>query len=190
VTAAALAWALDNLLSRTLADADPGLIVALKGAFGGIAAALTAMVVHGALPGAARLAALMGIGAVGYGVSLQFYLRAQAIVGAARTASVFATAPFIGAFVALLLGAATLTWQLPVAAALMLAGVALHALERHAHAHTHQRIEHDHAHSHDDGHHTHRHDPMPLGQHSHPHRHDRLTHEHEHSEDLHHRHEH
>jgi drug/metabolite transporter (DMT)-like permease len=190
VAAAALAWALDNLVSRTLADADPGLIVALKGAVGGTAAALAALGIHEALPAAARVAALMGIGAVGYGVSLQFYLRAQAIVGAARTASVFAAAPFIGAFVALLLGAASPTWHLPVAAMLMLVGVALHALERHAHAHTHQPIEHEHAHRHDDGHHTHRHDPMPIGPHSHGHRHDRVTHVHEHSEDLHHRHEH
>jgi drug/metabolite transporter (DMT)-like permease len=190
VAAAALAWALDNLLSRTLADADPGSIVALKGAVGGIAAALTALIAREASPSGVRIAALMGIGAIGYGISLQFYLRAQALVGAARTASVFATAPFIGAVFALLLGAASLTWRLPVAAALMLVGVALHAFERHGHTHTHQPLEHEHAHAHDDAHHTHRHDPMPVLPHSHPHRHDRTTHDHEHSEDLHHRHAH
>ena len=190
VAAAALAWALDNLLSRALADADPGLIVALKGSFGGVAAAVAALVAGEAPPSAGRVAALLAIGAVGYGVSLRFYLRAQSLLGAARTASVFATAPFIGALVALLLGAAALTWQLPVAAVLMLGGVALHALERHAHAHTHRPVEHEHLHAHDDGHHTHRHDPMPVGPHSHPHAHGPITHEHEHSEDLHHRHPH
>jgi drug/metabolite transporter (DMT)-like permease len=190
VSAAALAWALDNLLSRTLADADPGLIVALKGGFGGSAAAVAALVVGEAMPSAGHVAALLGIGAVGYGVSLGFYLRAQTIVGAARTASVFATAPFIGAVVALLMGAAALTWQLPVAAILMLGGLALHALERHAHAHTHKPVAHEHLHAHDDGHHTHHHDPMPVGPHSHRHAHDLVTHQHEHSEDIHHRHSH
>ncbi len=190
VAAAALAWAADNLVSRTFAGADPGLVVALKGLLGGAAAALTAVVSGEALPSGARVAALLTLGAVGYGVSLNFYLRAQARVGAARTASVFATAPFVGAVVAILVGVASATWQLSVASALMVAGVALHLLETHRHRHSHEALAHAHVHTHDDGHHTHAHDPMPVGPHAHPHRHEALTHDHDHSEDLHHRHVH
>jgi drug/metabolite transporter (DMT)-like permease len=190
VAAAALAWAADNLLSRTLADADPGLVVALKGLFGGVAAAVTALLAHESLPRGDRIAALLAIGAVGYGVSLNFYLRAQARIGAARTASVFATAPFIGAVVAIVVGAASVSWQLSVASVLMVVGVALHLLETHRHRHTHEPLEHEHVHRHDDGHHTHMHVPMPVGPHSHPHRHEPVTHDHDHSEDLHHRHAH
>jgi drug/metabolite transporter (DMT)-like permease len=190
VAAAALAWAADNLVSRTLADADPGLVVALKGLLGGAAAAGTAVLTGEPLPSGERIAALLVIGAVGYGVSLNFYLRAQARVGAARTASVFATAPFVGAVVAILVGVAAPTWQLSVASVLMVAGVALHLFETHGHRHAHEALEHEHAHRHDDGHHTHTHVPMPVGAHAHPHRHEALTHEHDHSEDLHHRHVH
>ena len=123
-------------------------------------------------------------------MSLQLYLRAQSLVGAARTASVFAAGPFVGAALALAVGA---PWPGPrflVAAALMVAGVWLHLSERHAHAHTHEAIEHEHMHTHDDLHHAHAHDVPPRGPHSHVHRHEAITHAHEHGEDLHHRHRH
>ena len=48
--------------------------------------------------------ALCVVGGLGYGFSLRFYLLAQRNFGAARTGSLFAIAPFIGAFAAFLLG--------------------------------------------------------------------------------------
>jgi drug/metabolite transporter (DMT)-like permease len=190
VGAATLAWATDNLLSRALADEDPVRVVAWKGLLGSAASAVTALALAEAPPRLPVAAALVAIGAAGYGVSLQLYLRAQSRMGAARTASVFAAGPFVGAAVALLFGAPAPGPRFFVAAALMLAGVWLHASERHAHAHAHEAVEHEHLHTHDDLHHDHRHDPMPEGAHSHPHRHDAITHTHAHGEDLHHRHEH
>ena len=43
-------------------------------------------------------------GALGYGASLTLYLRAQRAIGAARTGSIFAAAPFVGAAIAWSLG--------------------------------------------------------------------------------------
>jgi drug/metabolite transporter (DMT)-like permease len=190
IAAATLAWALDNLVSRALADRDPLATVALKGAIGAALSAAVGALAGERLPSAPALAALLGAGALGYGLSLQLYLRAQALMGAARTASVFATAPFVGALVALASGAPWPGPPLAIAAALMGGGVWLHLSERHGHRHTHEAIEHEHTHTHDDGHHEHAHHPMPAGPHSHPHRHDPITHDHEHGEDLHHRHGH
>jgi drug/metabolite transporter (DMT)-like permease len=188
VAAAMLVWAVDNTVSRTFADRDPITVVACKGLLGGLLSAFVAAVAGEPRPALAQGAALVAIGAVGYGASLVLYLRAQSLIGAARTASVFAAAPFVGSAVALALGAPWPGWALALAAALMLAGVWLHASERHRHRHHHHPIRHEHLHTHDDGHHTHVHDPMPAGPHSHAHDHDAVTHEHEHSEDLHHRH--
>ena len=190
VVFACLAWALDNSLSRRLAERDPLAVVAAKGLCG---AALSLSVAYAAgwvTIGAEAALRLMMVGAVGYGLSLQLYLRAQRMVGAARTASVFAAAPFVGVAVAMLVGT---PWPGPLvalSAGLMAAGIWLHATERHQHAHAHLAIDHEHAHVHDDGHHGHRHDPMPPGAHSHPHHHDPVTHQHEHSEDVHHHHVH
>src|SRR5450432_773155 len=190
VGAATLAWALDNLLSRPLAEHSVSAVVIAKGLLGAAAALGAALATGAAFPAAAAAWPILALGAVGYGVSLQFYLRAQRAVGAARTASVFAVAPFIGVAVALAFGAPWPGPQLPIAGVLIAVGLWLHLEERHQHAHRHEALEHEHLHSHDDGHHIHRHDPMPEGPHSHPHAHDPLVHEHEHGEDLHHRHAH
>ena len=190
VAAATLAWATDSLLSRALADRDPVRVVAWKGLLGSTASAVTALALAEAPPHVETAAALVALGAFGYGVSLQLYLRAQSLVGAARTASVFAAGPFLGAAVALVAGA---SWPGPrfiVAAVLLLVGVWLHLSERHGHAHTHEAVEHEHLHSHDDLHHDHAHESLPPGPHSHAHRHDAVAHVHEHGEDLHHRHRH
>ena len=188
VAAAMLTWALDNILSRTLADRDPLSVVAGKGLLGGLLSAGVALLAREPRPPVGAALAVAGVGAVGYGVSMICYLRAQVLVGAARTASVFAVAPFVGSVVALAFGAPWPGLAHAMAAGLMLAGVWLHASERHRHRHHHHPIRHEHLHTHDDGHHTHVHDPMPAGPHSHAHEHEAITHEHEHSEDIHHRH--
>jgi drug/metabolite transporter (DMT)-like permease len=187
VVAAALAWAIDNALSRRLADRDPLAVVTGKGLIGGGAAALAGLALDQAWPTLLGAGALLTIGAFGFGVSLQLYLRAQRIMGAARTASVFAIAPFVGVGGALLLGAPWPGWTFGVAAVLIAIGVGLHTSERHAHPHLHEETEHEHLHTHDDGHHDHAHDPMPAGPHSHLHRHGGLEHSHPHGEDIHHR---
>jgi drug/metabolite transporter (DMT)-like permease len=190
VAGAALAWAMENLLSRSLADGDPLRVVRGKGLIGSAAATLAALTAGQTRLPLGPVLALVAIGGVGYGISLHLYLRAQRLVGAARTASVFAAAPFFGAVIALALGATAPGPRLAVAAALIAAGVWLHVTERHSHQHTHAMVEHEHLHTHDDGHHVHQHYSPPRGPHSHSHRHDPVEHEHEHGEDLHHRHDH
>lgn len=80
------------------------------------------------------------IGVTGYGLSLRFYLLAQRALGAARTGSVFATAPFIGAVIAFGLGERELSPWLLGGAALMVSGVVLHISERHEHKHEHETL--------------------------------------------------
>jgi len=190
IAAAAFAWGLDNMLSRPLADRDPLQVVALKGLLGGVASGVCGALMAERVPDVRATVALLALGAVGYGLSLQLFLRAQRAIGAARTASVFAVAPFVGVIAAFALGTPWPGPQLPLAVALVAAGVWLHASERHEHPHHHIATEHEHMHRHDDGHHGHQHDPMPVGPHSHPHVHDPVTHSHEHSEDIHHVHPH
>ena len=190
VLAATAAWGVDNTLSRALAERDPGQVVLGKSALGVLATATLALVAREPLPGWGATLALLAIGAAGYGLSLRLYLLAQRAFGAARTGSVFAFAPFIGALLAIALGDRSLSWGMAAGGALMLAGVVLHLAESHGHEHAHETTEHEHAHRHDDGHHDHLHDPMPAGEHSHPHRHEPERHAHPHVPDAHHAHRH
>jgi drug/metabolite transporter (DMT)-like permease len=190
VLAATAAWGMDNTLSRAVAERDPGQVVLAKASFGAVATTALALAAGEPLPGLIAALGLMAVGATGYGLSLRFYLLAQRAFGAARTGSVFAFAPFIGAALAYTLGDRSAGWGMALGGLLMLLGVAVHLAESHDHEHEHEALAHEHAHRHDDGHHDHHHDPMPEGAHSHPHRHEPMRHSHAHVPDIHHGHDH
>ncbi len=190
VLVATVAWGVDNTLSRTLAERDPGQVVLGKSILGAGATACIALIVLEPLPDWKPALALLAIGATGYGLSLRLYLLAQRSFGAARTGSVFAFAPFIGALVAIALGDRNLSWGMALGGLLMLAGVIVHLVERHSHEHTHEPLGHEHAHRHDDGHHDHTHAQLPATEHSHWHLHEPTRHTHAHVPDVHHAHTH
>ena len=176
VMLATAAWGVDNTLSKAVAERDPGQVVMLKCALGAVATTLLAFLFGEPPPALLPALGLLAVGATGYGLSLRFYLLAQRSFGAARTGSVFAFAPFVGAAFAFALGERSGSVWMLAGATLMVAGIVLHLAERHAHSHVHEPLEHEHAHTHDDGHHEHHehhgHEPalMPAGNHSHPHR--------------------
>ena len=191
VGAATLCWAADNTLTRPLADLDPSRVVRWKAALGASVSLAIALLRREAIPEATQGLALVACGAVGYGLSLRLYLLGQRRIGAGRTGSIFAAAPFVGALVAWLLGDRTATAGTLGVALLFAAGVVLHLTEKHAHGHRHASIEHEHTHTHDDGHHDdHAHAPPIVGEHSHVHTHEPRTHDHPHAPDVHHQHGH
>jgi drug/metabolite transporter (DMT)-like permease len=190
VMLATAAWGLDNTLSRTLAQRDPGQVVLAKAVLGATATSILAVGFGEPLPTLGATLGLFAVGAAGYGLSLRFYLLAQRAFGAARTGSVFAFAPFIGAALAVVLGDQSTSWLMAAGSALILSGVVLHLVESHGHEHGHDVTEHEHAHRHNDDHHDHVHVPMPTDSHSHRHRHEQLRHAHPHVPDAHHAHRH
>jgi drug/metabolite transporter (DMT)-like permease len=189
VAGASLAWAIDNNLTARLSGRDPRAVAAAKGLCGAALSLVLAAATGGAPPSARTAALGLLLGAVSYGGSLVFYLRAQRELGAARTGALFATAPFLGALLAIATGSAGGP-RTAAAAVLMAAGVALVVRSRHEHEHVHAPLDHDHLHVHDE-HHRHAHagteGPEP---HSHPHTHEPIRHAHAHASDAHHRHEH
>jgi drug/metabolite transporter (DMT)-like permease len=190
VAVATIAWGVDNTLSRGVAERDPGQVVLAKTALGASITGALALAWGEPLPALQAALALLAVGATGYGLSLRFYLLAQRRFGAARTGSVFAFAPFVGALGAFALGERSGSVFMLLGGLLMAAGIVLHLAENHAHEHRHEALDHEHAHTHDDGHHLHSHSPMPTGPHSHPHHHSPLHHAHPHAPDVHHGHSH
>jgi drug/metabolite transporter (DMT)-like permease len=190
VAAAAVCWALDNTITRGLSEEDPLEVVAAKGGIGALMTTALALLRHENMPSPIQIAGLTACGATGYGVSLRLYLTAQRQVGAARTASVFAIAPFLGGAVSWAAGDRAAGPWTGVGALGFLIGIWLHLTERHGHRHRHTEIDHEHAHRHDDGHHDHVHDPPVVGEHTHRHHHSALEHDHPHAPDLHHVHDH
>ncbi len=103
VAGACLAWAIDNNLTRKLAVADPMMIVMVKGVVAGPVALAIAATMGETFP-TPRLAVAAGvIGIIGYGGSLIGFVLTLRHLGAARTGAYFATAPFLGAMIAVVL---------------------------------------------------------------------------------------
>ena len=191
VAGACLCWAVDNNLTRKISAADPVQIAGIKGLAAGVVNLCASAAFGAALPAPGPVLAAAAVGLLGYGVSLALFVVALRLLGTARTAAYFATAPFIGAAASFALLGEVPDAAFWIAAVLIAGGVALHLAERHWHPHRHDALAHAHSHTHDE-HHRHEHDFAWDGTepHSHPHDHAPLTHSHEHYPDIHHRHGH
>jgi drug/metabolite transporter (DMT)-like permease len=191
VLGACLCWAIDNNLSQRLSLRDPLVVTRIKTLGAGLGMLGLAALTSQQWPSITIALATFLLGLVSYGVSLVLDMRALRLLGAAREAGFFATAPFIGALVAVPVLGERWNMQDVVATALMLLGTTLLLRAHHAHPHMHEALEHDHAHQHED-HHDHRHDGADFLQepHAHLHLHLPLTHDHPHLSELHHRHGH
>jgi len=190
VLAACFFWGIDNNLTRELESLPPSLLACLKGWVAGLFNIGLAVVLFENQATLYQVSGSLIIGALSYGLSLVLFIQALREIGSARTSTWFATGPFIGALLALVL----LEEQLPVgywwASAIMLSGMFFLYGERHRHWHRHERLAHSHPHEHDE-HHTHRHDQgEDEDVHEHHHAHEPLEHSHVHWPDIHHRHKH
>lgn len=190
VLGACLCWAIDNNLTRKVADSDAVQIACIKGLVAGAVNLAIALTLHTPMPPVSTIAAIGLVGFCGYGLSLVLFVLALRTLGSARSGAYFSAAPFVGVAVALLLGESPAAgfW---LGGALMAAGIALHLSERHAHLHTHLPQTHAHSHRHD-AHHQHQHAFGWDGvePHAHAHTHEELQHTHAHFPDSHHRHTH
>jgi drug/metabolite transporter (DMT)-like permease len=192
IAAACGCWAIDNNLTQLVSAKDPRQIATLKGVIAGGTNLAIGLLIGGALPGAGATAGAIGIGVLGYGVSLMLFVSALRALGAARTGAFFAVGPFVGVVVAIaVLGDAVPSLLLP-ASVLMGIGVYIHIFEHHEHRHVHDPVTHTHMHAHDDQHHDHEHAPgIDLSSpHGHEHHHPAVIHAHSHRPDIHHRHRH
>ena len=189
ITAACLCWAVDNNLTQRISGADPLLLAAIKGGVAGSVNLALAMATGAGWPSAGLVVSALGLGFLGYGVSLTLFVLALRHLGTARTGAYFSLAPFFGAVVSLVVLREPIGAGLVAAGILMASGAWLHLTERHEHDHHHERLEHSHRHAHDE-HHQHAHDGDIVGgtPHNHPHVHEPMTHRHPHYPDLHHRH--
>lgn len=182
VLAAALCWGLENNCTRKISSKNTMQIVMLKGIFSGAGSFMIGLVIGERLPEFRYCLMALAVGFVAYGLSILFYVKAQYVLGAAKTSAYYAVAPFAGAFLSFVCLHEPLTKNYLPALFLMLAGTVvvvmdtmiLHHIHLHTHTivHTHDGITHSHTvtHSHE---HTH------LGhseQHSHIHGEDLSAH--------------
>ena len=125
VLLAAACWGLENNCTRMLSGKNTWQIVTIKGLFSGLGAMVVALLMGEAPPKALPLVLSLLLGFVSFGLSIFLYIRAQAVLGAAKTSAYYAIAPFAGALLSFLLLQESLPPRYLPALALMLLGSAL-----------------------------------------------------------------
>ncbi|MDD3409909.1 MAG: DMT family transporter, partial [Eubacteriales bacterium] len=129
VLLAAVCWGFENNCTRKISSKDTFQIVTLKGLCSGAGSLLVGLALGETLPSAALCLLTLLLGFVAYGLSITFYIRAQSVIGAARTSACYAVAPFVGALLSLVFLREPLSRRYFAALALMLAGSALIAAD-------------------------------------------------------------
>lgn len=122
VLGATICWGLENSCTRQIADRDPMEIVTVKGFGSGLGALMIAVCVGSEFPTLRHIAIILLLGYVAYGLSIYFYTYAQRTIGAAKTSTYYALAPFIGALLSILLLGEPVTMIFIIASILMAAG--------------------------------------------------------------------
>lgn len=167
IVLATVCWGLENICTRALASKNTFQVVIVKGLACGAGALALALFLHAPLPSMITLVSALIVGFLSYGVSIFLYIRAQDVLGAAKTSACYAVAPFIGAACSMLIMHERCDIFFLIAAFIMLIGSILVVYDtivrRHVHVHTHTitcdvngthqviTITHEHPHYHLDG---------------------------------------
>ena len=183
VLAATICWGFENNCTRCISSKSTYEIVVLKGVFSGLGSLLIAFLKRETLPEFKYAAIALLLGFVAYGLSIFLYVRAQNVLGAAKTSAYYAVAPFVGAFLSFVFLREKLSWIYLAALIVMIAGsimvVADTLLRSHSHEHqhtfTHTHDGNTHAHTIT---HTHNHNHYVTDErHGHHHNREELEHE-------------
>ena len=100
---ACISWGFENNCTRKLSDCDPSRIVVIKGIGSGTGALLVSHILQEEIRLSIYVVAALVLGFFAYGLSVYFYVSAQRSLGAAKTSSYYAIAPFIGALLSIVL---------------------------------------------------------------------------------------
>ena len=164
VIMATVCWGLENNCTRELSSKSTYQIVMLKGLCSGLGALVIALIKRESFPGIGYIAIALALGFVAYGLSIFMYVRAQNVLGAAKTSAYYAVNPLIGALLAFVFLSESLSWMYVIALIVMVIGSALVVVDTLIRQHDH---EHQHTFTHSHGGSTHTH----TVRHSHVHKH-------------------
>ena len=181
VLGAACCWGLENNCTRMLSSKSSVQITTIKGVFSGLGSLIVAFAAGEKLPDLIWMPIVMLLGFVAYGLSINFYIRAQKELGAAKTSVYYSIAPFLGAAFGMLLLGERPGGQFYIGLVIMIAAAVLVAKDTIALQHTHTHT-HVHCHEHRHGELVHCHVHEHVHTHTHVHGEDESFHGHTHEE--------
>ena len=191
VGAACVCWGFDNHLTALIDGITPAQSTFWKGWVAGGVNLTIGVSTDSFLASWETIVSALCVGALCYGASIALYIACAQQLGATRAQGLFASAPFFGLGLSVLVLGESFGALYLVGSGLLIVSVGLLFFSQHTHEHVHEPIEHLHSHRHDEAHHLHEHPDLRVSaQHTHWHRHERTVHAHPHWPDLQHRHAH
>ena len=103
VILATLCWGLENNCTKNLSSKNTYIIVLIKGVFSGLGSLIVALCLGETFSQIWWCVLALLLGFIAYGLSIFFYIKAQAVIGASKTSAYYAIAPFIGTFLSFLI---------------------------------------------------------------------------------------
>ena len=179
VLGAACCWGLENNCTRMLSNRSSTQVTTIKGVFSGLGSLAVALMLGEPVPGRLQIPSVMLLGFAAYGLSINFYIKAQKSLGAAKTSAYYSIAPFLGVLFGVVILGEKPGLQFYLGLGIMIAATVLLIRDtitlQHTHSHTHV---HTHPHSHGGAVHTHVH--THTHSHTHIHGEDEAAHTHDH----------
>ncbi|MBE5950783.1 MAG: DMT family transporter [Lachnospiraceae bacterium] len=103
VLGACICWGFENNCTKMLSSKSSEQIVIIKGCFSGLGSLMVALILGEDIPALKYILAILLLGFVAYGLSINFYIMAQKDLGAAKTSAYYSVAPFLGVAFSMLL---------------------------------------------------------------------------------------
>jgi drug/metabolite transporter (DMT)-like permease len=103
VILATISWGLENNFTRRLSVNDPLMVVVIKGIFSGLGSLIIAFALNEVIINHIAVVYTLLLGFIAYGLSIFFYVTAQRELGAAKTSTFYAFAPFVGALLSIII---------------------------------------------------------------------------------------
>ena len=179
VLGACLCWGFENNCTRMLSSKSSVQITTIKGIFSGLGSLIIALLVGEQIPSPLLICVVLLLGFVAYGLSINFYIKAQKDLGAAKTSAYYSIAPFLGVLFGVLMLRERPGMQFYIGLVIMIAATVLMVKDTIALQHTHEH-NHIHAHEHRHGELVHSHEHEHIHSHTHTHGEDEGSHEHLH----------
>lgn len=189
VLGAACCWGLENNCTRMLSSKSSVQITTIKGIFSGLGSLIVALALGEKIPAIQWILAALLLGFVAYGLSINFYIKAQKDLGAAKTSAYYSIAPFLGVVFGMVLLGERPALQFYLGLAVMIAATVLMVRDTIGLQHTHEHA-HVHTHEHSHGELLHCHEHAHIHSHTHIHMEEESAHGHAHPALEDHNHEH
>ena len=122
VLCACVCWGVENNCTRMLSSKNPLEIVVIKGFGSGLGSLCIALFLGERFTDIRFILIALLLGFISYGLSIMLYIYAQRYLGAAKTSTYYAVAPFIGVLLSFLIFRETPSILFAIACGIMIAG--------------------------------------------------------------------